>query len=94
MVFLAGTKSKKKKNWFKIGKWQKKHPKTLLHKNYQLQKYFQESIYELLKNAEIASQINMRGLHLYIKQIKILFRQLRVMRVQRNFQNLEIFKAK
>lgn len=36
----------------------------------------------------------MRGLHLYIKQVKILFKEVRVMRVQRNFQNLEIFKVK
>lgn len=47
MVFLADRKSKKK-NWFKIGKMEKK---PLFHKNYQLQKYFQESINELLKNA-------------------------------------------
>lgn len=39
---------KTKKNWFKIGKMEKK---TLFHKNYQLQKYFQESINKLLKNA-------------------------------------------
>lgn len=41
-------KAKRRKTGLRLEKWEKK---TLFHKNYQLQKYFQESINELLKNA-------------------------------------------